>query len=325
MSDSEESVGEDGREVIRTGYRKLMDVIAGDEDELGTLQQEEEGRGEGEGGRQLLGFLKENDTLYQQSATAQEAVMDARVLKQLSRLCRKQAEQMSSNIAQFRPDEYCSKLMGNMAGGGGLSRRKWVLLGSQVKAMFRRSPPLTYMYGALDTIPPTPKEKKEREVRASQPTRIKDLKETVCSELAEAEKQENQTEQMVGHVFKALVKGYRDGGREPLCFFKFVLDPHSFGASVENLFHVSFLVKEGKAKIDVDGEGGLPTICPLGSKNKEGDGDPIKNQVVINFNMAEWKMLVDGLRIRDAMIQRSSDAVDSQLVNNHQSNKRIRT
>ena len=38
--------------------------------------------------------------LYQVSAP-QEAVLDARVLKQLSRLCRTQAEQMSANITQF--------------------------------------------------------------------------------------------------------------------------------------------------------------------------------------------------------------------------------
>ena len=132
---------------------------------------------------------------------------------------------MSANITQFNQQvsreiscsdhhllceqEFAEKLMANM-GGGGISRRKWILLGTQVKVkcnsvdmnkhivtksigsisrpqtMFKRSPCLTYLYGALDTTPPPPKERKERDVRATQATRVKDLvatKDTIMQEV----------------------------------------------------------------------------------------------------------------------------------------------
>jgi len=284
-----------GTAMVRAGYRKLMDNIAGKEEDLGNLEQ----------GAQLLGLMRENEQLFDQVAAPQEAVMDAQVLKQLSRLCRRQAEQMSANIAQFRPEEYADKLLSHMAGGGEMTRRKWVLLGTQTKAMFRRSPCLSYMYGALDTTPPPPKEKKAREARASQVTRVKDLVETRSTELEEAEQSENQTEQMVRHVFKCLVGQFRESGRQPINFFRFVMDPHSFGASVENIFHVSFLVKEGKVKIDVDQESGLPVISPLSSKSRAGEGEAVtKNQVVMNICMSDWQQMVQNLNITSSMIER---------------------
>ena len=84
--------------------------------------------------------------------------------------------------------QLAERLLSNMTGGeGGATpgRRKWVLLGRQVKVrillllllllltqgMFRRSPPLTYLYGALDTTQPPPKERKEREPRTKQATK----------------------------------------------------------------------------------------------------------------------------------------------------------
>ena len=50
------------------------------------------------------------------------------------------------------------RLVASMRGEGGqhLPRRKWVMLGQQAK-VFKRSPVLTCMYGALDTTPPSPK------------------------------------------------------------------------------------------------------------------------------------------------------------------------
>ena len=283
---------EANRAIVRAGYRKLMDEVAGKEEELGNIENE-----------QLLGYMKHNEELFAQVAAPQEAVMDAVLIKNLSRLCRQQAEQMSSNIAQFRHEEYGERLVASMRGEGGgqhLVRRKWVMLGQQAKIFFRRSPALTYMYGALDTTPPPPKEKKQKDPKSRQATRVADLKETTATVLAEAEKSENQTEQMVEHVFRCLVTKFRDAGRIPISYFRFVLDPDCFGTSIENMFHVSFLVKEGKADISVCGETGMPLIAPK-SKRKEAQ-DEQKNQVVMNINMNDWKILVEELRIRVAMI-----------------------
>jgi len=283
--------------VVRAGYRSLMDDITNNEEELGDVS--------GMCHTQLKEYMEANEALYQQVSAPQEAVLDARVLKQISRLCRTQAEQMSANITQFNQQEFAEKLMANM-GGGGISRRKWILLGTQVKTMFKRSPCLTYLYGALDTTPPPPKERKERDVRATQATRVKDLVATKDTIMQEAEASDNQTEQLVQHVFKCLASVWKQGGKVPVNFFRFVIDPESFGATIENLFHVSFLVKEGKVNISVDEGLGLPVIVPVSSRRaaEGGAAEERKNQVVMNMCMDDWQKLKESLQVRRALIPR---------------------
>ena len=116
---------------------------------------------------------------------------------------------------------------------------------------------------------------------------MEDLKETTATLLAEGEKSENQTGQMVMHVFRCLVATFREMGRSPSNCFRFVLDPTCFGTSIENMFHVSFLVKEGKI---VCQETVLPMITPKSTKNKEQEED--KKQVVMNVSMDDWRRMV---------------------------------
>ena len=295
---SDEEMFEDGEEaeanraLLRAGYRKLMDDIAGKEEELVNIED-----------NQLLGYMMQNEELFSKVSAPQEAVMDAMVIKQISRMCRQKAEQMSANIAQFRHEEYAERLVASMRGEGGqqLARRKWVLLGQQAKLFFRKSPFLTCMYGALDTTQPPPEEKKAKDTKSRQATRVADLVETTATVLAEAEKSENQTEQMVTHVFKCLVTMFREKERKPINYFKFVLDPVCFGTSIENMFHVSFLVKEGKVGISVCKETELPMISPLSSKSKSGLEEE-KNQVVMNMDMEDWRQMVKEMKIKQPMI-----------------------
>jgi hypothetical protein len=66
------------------------------------------------------------------------------------------------------------------------------------------------------------------------------------------------TENMSEADLKALMDKYgvyEGGGVD---YFKFVVNPYSFGQTVENMFYVSFLIRDGKAGITIDD--GLPVV-----------------------------------------------------------------
>ena len=47
-----------------------------------------------------------------------------------------------------------------------------------------------------------------------------------------------------------------DGGVQ---LYPFIINPKSFGQTVENLFYVSFLIRDGSAGVQMD-DNGLPTL-----------------------------------------------------------------
>merc|ERR1711874_633690 len=143
-------------------------------------------------------------------------------------------------------------------------------------------------------------------------TRVKDLVATQETVLEEAEKSETQTEQLVTHTFSVLIDAWRANEKHPLNFFKFVIDPDSFGNTVENIFHVSFLIKDGKAEISCK-PGELPTIRPKKKKVKEGTQgkEEEKKQVILNISMRDWSLFVKNLNVTKAAIPHLKSGKDS--------------
>lgn len=71
------------------------------------------------------------------------------------------------------------------------------------------------------------------------------------------------TELLVKSTKKQLFEAYESNDRQPLSYFLFVLDPTSFCKTVENIFHLSFLIKENCATIFIGNSLHNTQFCTL--------------------------------------------------------------
>lgn len=93
--------------------------------------------------------------------------------------------------------------------------------------------------------------------------------------------------------------GIADNGCVPL--FNFCVNPKSFGQTVENMFYVSFLIKEGKVGLDFDSNG-LPTIGTAEQKTMAERQEAQRHQAIFTLDFDIWKELVDAYGIQKSII-----------------------
>lgn len=94
--------------------------------------------------------------------------------------------------------------------------------------------------------------------------------------------------------------------------FDFAINPTDFGQTVENLFYISFLVREGNARIVKDDDG-LPLLTPAAPRgvSEQRDQGAQKHQAVFSIDYPTWKMFIDAYSIRDPLIPHREQEEDT--------------
>ena len=80
---------------------------------------------------------------------------------------------------------------------------------------------------------------------------------TKPKEVQNLTEEEESTTKDVSYIYSHVKEGCKKRGR--LHYFKFLIDPDSYAHSVENMFHFSFLIKDGRAGVTM-GKDGQPYI-----------------------------------------------------------------
>jgi len=279
------------RQDIRTIYEKLM---AG-RDKFSAADEN----------REFAAILAEAKNVVSKVKGTQEAIEDAKMFRLLCATVKEMSEDTNTNEKKFHVDEYSQNLarwMNASTADNGTSIRvtklQLVSLGRRLTQNFRRAPTLKFVLGALETEQGAVKERKQR-CKASN-TRATATKTSI---IEKSEASEQKTYSLVKSTKEILSDAYKANGKKPVNYFQFVIDPDSFGNTVENMFHVSFAVKDRSVRLSVDEEIGLPVLEPLrGGKGVGDDEETTKNQAIISISYQDWKDLKEALQIHQPAI-----------------------
>lgn len=268
----------------------------------------------------LTEALQEANKIFAGVSRAREAALDAQLLVLASSLGKEKASQLHADMTVFDPTSFTADLLSFMGlnrmespghnsanesddegyAGGYLPTDAWQKLGSEAENYLKRTPTFHFMLGSFKTEPPVVKQRIERQKRSNK-TEEKGVMPAQLKKMEESHQEA--TEKEVERILGYLQTFFRDEPETPISFFDFVIDPNSFARTVENIFHVSFIIRDGFARIKLD-QDKLPIIEPIAQENEgniDKDNQP-RYQGVVSLSHQDWKEIVETFEISEPMI-----------------------
>lgn len=286
----EDELTQNERRELRTGYRDLLSDA--------TARKKEYLAGDGS---LLLDDLKRANSLFDKVDGTSEGVLDSRFLIMSADIGAQRAHQLRIDQSAFDPLEYVDKIRrtlynstdpdeAQMSG----TQPNWSAVGKIAAQFSRRTPRFAWIYGPLMT---TPRQRRKAEGRRQNTSSQAVKREAHIEAMDEAsiQRQENQTTKFVQRVHRKLAEV------GPINLFELVINPESFAQSVENIFYVSFLIRDGKAFID--DQSGQPMIeaCEPPQQDDYQSG-LTKKQLIFSLDQPTWQEIIDVYHIEHSII-----------------------
>lgn len=297
------------RREIRSKYRDLINSVQQNREDMLSPTN-----------NKLTEVLEEANRLFQDVRQAREAALDSQLLVLATDLGKEKASQLHTEGSAFDPSAFAEHLLSfmglnrleeeeenedNGAGANGyLPSDAWQRLAKRAEICFKTSPSFHYMMGSFLAEAPPPKQRVERQRRA--PT--KEAKRIMPTQLKKMEESHQEaTEKEVERILGYLRSYYADDPTSPISYYEFVIDPTSFSRTVENIFHTSFLIRDGLARMYQDSDK-LPCIAPIEEGEVEAGGTSSRQQCVISISPKSWKEIIAAFDITESLIP----AIDTQ-------------
>uniref|UniRef100_A0A672R7F7 Non-structural maintenance of chromosomes element 4 n=1 Tax=Sinocyclocheilus grahami TaxID=75366 RepID=A0A672R7F7_SINGR len=291
---SEEDNDPTRRREIRSKYRDLINQVQQNrEDMLNPANNK------------LTDVLEEANKLFANVRQAREAALDAQLLVLATDLGKEKASQLHAEGSAFDPSAFAEHLLsfmglnrledesgqdGNLEGY--LPQGAWQRLAKRSEYCFKTAPSFHYMLGSFLAEPPPPRQRVERQRKAPS----KEAKQVMPTQLKKMEESHQEaTEKEVERILGCLQSYFADDSEEPISYYEFVIDPNSFSRTVENIFHMSFLIRVNYMYYGC-------IIAPVEEGEIEPGGAAVRHQCVISINQESWREIIDAFDIKEALI-----------------------
>ena len=275
------------RRKIREQYREL--IVLSEENQDSTLNTAE----------QIKGILRTANDLHENVTKPREHAADTELLYTLATSGLSAAKQTLGSRLNTPKDLVnalkCEYLPGwtpdESTNNQRLEEFNWEKLGAWAIDNFNTVCGVTTMFGPFQDL--LPKERQVAQRRRREP--LGQLVKPAEQENAKACATEQQeTDKNMEEMLNVLLAPEQEKGVGlPLL----VLNPKSFSQTVENIFTLSFLVREGRAKMESNPSGkGILVTAVLNKRSGQGEKEGPKagtSQWISTFNMRDWKKMTE--------------------------------
>ncbi|CAF1384779.1 unnamed protein product [Rotaria sordida] len=269
--------------------------------------------------KQLFNQLNTCNKLFEDVRTPREGVLDIIALKTISSFARIQTiaiDKKSTTENAFKLMRKCAKIIKkNLTESDDVFAEFYIDFCHYHKTIGM----MNFMSGRLPTFW-FEKRILEKSLMKQRSRRTKDIidssQHTQIKEIKKMSSNGEQTSKEIIRMNRCLEEAYENNNNQPISFFIFTIHPTKFSRSVENIFHISFLIKEGKVELFLDNNG-LPVLRPLKESNKLNDSNMNINlsssntnshqfnsltQLILSLDIEQWETLVDVFDIQTSMI-----------------------
>ncbi|CUA75415.1 Non-structural maintenance of chromosome element 4 [Rhizoctonia solani] len=286
---------ESAKREVRVAYRQLMDATLEHGRDAKHISMDDM--------RQAL--TKANDAFSRVKGPS-EAILDSHLMLNFATLTTQKAKSLKHDAGGFDDQDFVAQLVTFLGGRradvqpeqddeedlDGPQWLAWSKLTPKVMARSRAAPAMDFMLGPLSV------EQKKRQ--ATQRAKLdKNKKEEVKPEELAAEdlkRSENETSENIKLVYRRLEECQR------INFFKFVINPTSFGQSVENMFYVSFMIRDAKIAFEVVDDEPFIYACDPPDQSDYAEGGVQKRQLVMELDVETWKRAIEVFNITESTI-----------------------
>ncbi|XP_052497365.1 EP300-interacting inhibitor of differentiation 3 [Budorcas taxicolor] len=290
---------------IRKQYRQLIYTVQQNRDDIVNTTSDT-----------LTEALEEANVLFDAVSRTREAALDAQFLVLASDLGKEKAKQLNSDMSFFNQVAFCDFLfifvgLNWMEDDGrdplnncddNIALSFWETVQKEATSWMLQAETFHFLFGSFKP------ESAARKPRLNHRRKVQKMEENgdMPTKLRKLDLSGNQeaTEKEVERILGLLQTYFRKYPDTPVSYFEFVIDPNSFSRTVENIFYVSFIIRDGFARIRLD-QDRLPILEPI-NINLAGEGnDPSfhsRKQGVISLSLQDWKNIVATFEISEAMI-----------------------
>ncbi|KAJ6465685.1 Nse4 C-terminal-domain-containing protein [Mycena sanguinolenta] len=256
---------------------------------------------------ELKANVERADIIFDKVKSPQEAILDSGLLVKTSNTGSRYARALKFGTGTFDVDDFVTRMiivMGGYKSPEDLSSDAsdieednasldWAKIGRRALAKSRRVPAMGFMLGPLSIQPKKRAQNKRRpkfEVNKKDERRPQEIREEDIA------RSENETTKNVATVATAL------DGVERINIFELVVNPESFAQSVENIFYLSFLIRDAKVAFEMD-EFGAPIVFACQEPTDEDREEGVrKQQLIFEFDMPTWERAIKVFNIKKSYI-----------------------